>query len=75
MSDRIPTLADVCSAIAEGRLAVASDGSVYQVNALELRRYFNKHLALPALSFANLLSAPYSDGSEWSASHYCRIGH
>ena len=40
MSDRIPTLAEVCSAIAEGRLAVSSDGSTYQVSAFELRLYF-----------------------------------
>ena len=42
MSDHIPTLADVCSAIADGRLAASSDGATYHVNALELRRYFNR---------------------------------
>jgi len=50
MSDRIPTLADVCRAIAEGHIAVAVDGSMYKVNALELRRYFNKLRALPTVS-------------------------
>jgi hypothetical protein len=43
MSDHIPTLADVCSAIADGRLAASSDGASYHVNALELRRYFNQN--------------------------------
>jgi hypothetical protein len=43
MSDHIPTLADVCSAIADGHLAASSDGASYHVNALELRRYFNQN--------------------------------
>lgn len=50
MSDHIPTFADVCSAIAEGQLAVAIDGGMYQVNALELRRYLNRFRSLPAMS-------------------------
>ncbi len=67
MSDRIPTLADVCSAIAEGHITAAIDGSVYQVNALELRRYFTEFYPLPAIS-------PTSDpvactnSSSWSTS-------
>jgi len=44
VSDRIPTLADVCSAIAEGSLVATLDGTMYQINALELRRYLNKSL-------------------------------
>lgn len=61
MSDHIPTLADVCSAIAEGRLAVASDGFVYQVNAFELRRHFNRIHSLPAITFLDrvLTSSSY----------------
>ncbi len=67
MSDRIPTLADVCSAIAEGQITVATDGSTYQVNALELRRYFAKLYPLPTISTA---SDPSSliDPATWSAS-------
>jgi len=65
MSDRIPTLADVCSAIAEGHVAVAIEGSMYQVNALELRRYFTKLRSVPAI--AKLLdSSQYSDSPDWS---------
>ena len=67
MSDRIPTLADVCSAIAEGHIPAAIEGPMYQVNALELRRYFNKLRSLPAL--ATLLEASqHSDSPEWSTS-------
>lgn len=74
MSDHIPTLADVCSAIAEGHIAVAVDGSMYQVSAFELRRYLNKLRSLPSLSVSTapttsaqdpLLS---SDSGDWSAS-------
>ncbi len=50
MSDRVPTLADVCSAIAEGHIAAVVDGSMYQINALELRRYLNKLRSLPSIS-------------------------
>lgn len=40
MSDCTPTLADLCSAIAEGHVSASIDGDVYQVNLRELRRYF-----------------------------------
>src|SRR6266516_3982618 len=64
VSDRIPSLADVCSAIAEGDVAVAIEGSMYQVKALELRRYFTKLRSVPAI--AKLLdSLQYSDSLEW----------
>ncbi len=46
MPEHIPTLADVCSAIADGRLAASSDGATYHVNALELRRYFNRSTSM-----------------------------
>ncbi len=49
MSDHIPTLADVCSAIAEGSIVATLDGTMYQINALELRRYLNKSRPLPAI--------------------------
>lgn len=47
MSDHIPTLADICSAIAEGSIAATRDGMMYQINALELRRYLNTFRSLP----------------------------
>ena len=50
MSDRIPTFADVCSAIAEGHLVFAIEDGIYQVNVLELRRYFNRLRSLPSIS-------------------------
>ncbi|MBV9019825.1 MAG: hypothetical protein JOZ71_03850, partial [Ktedonobacteraceae bacterium] len=65
MADRIPTLADVCSAIAEGKVEATKDGSVYHVNAYELRRYLNKFRVLPSLSAD---PAPVCDNRHWSAS-------
>ncbi len=50
MTDRIPTLADVCCAIAEGHVSVTLDDDMYTINALELRRYFNKSRPLPSVS-------------------------
>ncbi|HEY6285469.1 MAG TPA: hypothetical protein VIX20_07395, partial [Ktedonobacteraceae bacterium] len=50
MSDRIPTLADLCSAIADGRIVATLEGSMYTVNALELRRYLNTFRSLPTIS-------------------------
>jgi hypothetical protein len=51
MADRIPTFADICTAIAEGSLAATIDGSTYQVNAFELRRFLNSFRSLPTISF------------------------
>jgi hypothetical protein len=69
MSDRIPTLADLCSAIAEGRIAATVDGSTYSVNALELRRYLNKFRSLPTISCSDTqISVPHAEASNWSAS-------
>jgi hypothetical protein len=64
MSDRIPTLGDICSAIAEGHLTATSDGSVYQVSVRELRRYLNYLRSLPA----NAVQSPSSptDPATWS---------
>jgi len=66
MSDRIPTLADVCSAIADGHIAAVIEGSMYRVNALELRRYLNKLRSLPAVS-ATVAdgSSPHANSAEW----------
>lgn len=66
MSDRIPTLADVCNAIAEGHISFATDGSTYQVNALELRRYFSKLHHLPTIS-TSLDPSSQTDSTSWSA--------
>jgi len=69
MSDRIPTFADLCCAIAEGRIAATVDGSTYSVNALELRRYLNKFRSLPTISSSDTqISVPHAEASNWSAS-------
>jgi hypothetical protein len=57
MPSRILTFGDICSAIADGELAAASDGSVYKINALELRRYFNKIRPLPSVLSVNISNA------------------
>jgi hypothetical protein len=51
VSDYVPTFADLCSALAEGQItATIDDGSMYEINALELRRYLNKFRSLPTIS-------------------------
>ena len=72
MSDRFPTFADVCSAIAEGHIEAAVDGSMYQVNAFELRRYLNKHRPLPTIQYTSSSSPiqdplPCSDVADWTS--------
>jgi hypothetical protein len=69
MSDRIPTLAEVCSAIADGSILATLDGSTYEVKAYELRRYLNKFRLLPTISSTTqqILSS-HTESSNWSAS-------
>jgi hypothetical protein len=56
VSDQIPTLADLCAAISDGVIASCVDeNSMYQVNALELRRYVAKRDLEP--TFARLLAS------------------
>ena len=50
MPDYTPTFAELCSAIADGGVIATLDGSMYEVNAFELRRYFNKSRTLPGVS-------------------------
>lgn len=50
MPDYTPTFADLCSAIADGGVIATLDGSMYEVNAFELRRYFHKARVLPGMS-------------------------
>jgi hypothetical protein len=69
MADRTPTFADICSAIANGQIAVTIEGSMYQLNAYELRRYLNKFRSLPVISSAvDQESSPHSDTQNWSVS-------
>ena len=50
MPDYTPTFADLCSAIADGGVIATLDGSMYEINAFELRRYFSKPRALPGIA-------------------------
>lgn len=69
MSDRIPTFADLCTAIAEGQVPATADGSMYHINAFELRRYLNKFRALPKISTSTSQDpTPHSDTQDWSIS-------
>jgi hypothetical protein len=69
MSDRIPTLADLCSALADGSIVATLEGSMYTVNALELRRYLNTFRSLPTISSAPQTSlSSLAESSNWSAS-------
>lgn len=74
MTDHTPTLGDLCCAIADGSLAAQLNGSMYEVNALELRRYLSKFRATPSLSFASLESALLgSDSQQWSGSTHTSV--
>jgi hypothetical protein len=74
MPDRIPTLAEVCSAIAEGRLSVSSDGSTYQVSARELRRYFSNYSSLPTFPYTDIDPLLLAEHTDLSASNFCSMG-
>jgi len=69
MADRIPTFGDLCSAIAEGHIAATIDGTMYKLNAFELRRYLNKFRSLPTISTVlDQKPSPQPDSANWSAS-------
>ena len=69
MADRTPTFADICSAIADGQIAATLEGSMYQINAYELRRYLNRFRSLPVVSSAvDQASSPDPDTHNWSVS-------
>ena len=69
MSDRIPTFADLCCALAEGNIPATIDGSTYAVNALELRRYLNKFRSLPTISSSDSqVVALHKESGNWSTS-------
>lgn len=66
MSDHIPTLADLCSAIAEGHISASIDGGMYQVSARELRRYFNRLRSLPSVASASSSDSSAQPANSWS---------
>lgn len=68
MSDHTPTVADLCSAIADGSIVTTLDGETYQISTYELRRYFNRHRSQESLP----MSAPQEslaadDPGNWTA--------
>jgi len=68
MSDRIPTLADLCSAIADGSIVATLEGSMYTLNALELRRYLNTFRSLPTISSTHQTTlSSLTESNNWSA--------
>lgn len=72
MSDQIPTIADVCVAISDGCVAASCvEGAMYQINALELRRYLAKRELQP--TFARLL-ASLPDPNNYVSPTICTIG-
>ena len=64
MPDYTPTFADLCSAIADGGVLATLDGTVYEVNAFELRRYFQKARILPGIS--SIQPDPSQEGADAS---------
>ncbi|HEX4206923.1 MAG TPA: hypothetical protein VHZ51_22505 [Ktedonobacteraceae bacterium] len=62
------TFGDVCRAIAEGQIPSAIEGSVYQINAFELRRYLNALSPLPSISTEPFPESLYGSSSSWSPS-------
>ena len=74
MSDRIPTLADLCSAIADGSIVATVEGSMYKVNALELRRYLNMFIYLPTNSSTPQTAlSSLAESSNWAATNQTTI--
>ncbi|MEO7021917.1 MAG: hypothetical protein ABI234_17320 [Ktedonobacteraceae bacterium] len=64
MPDYTPTFAELCSAIADGGVLATLDGSMYEVNAFELRRYFHKASILPGI--ASMEQDPSQEGGDAS---------
>ncbi|WP_052889698.1 hypothetical protein [Thermogemmatispora carboxidivorans] len=62
MPERVLTIADLCAAIAEGRIPATVKGSTYHVNALELRRYLNRLRPLPFISVRRSLHCSPESG-------------
>jgi hypothetical protein len=74
VSDHVPTLADVCCAIAEGSIVASLDGTMYRINALELRRYLNRSRPLPTITTAALqVSSQHADPGNWHDTSHTSI--
>lgn len=69
MAERTPTFADLCSAIMEGSLPATLNGSMYEVNAFELRRYLNRLRSPQPVLCSDAQTPTHSgDSQQWPAS-------
>lgn len=71
MSDRIPTIGDLCSAIADGYIATTIDDSMYELSVFEVRRYLNSFRSLPdplVDSDCEPSATPHSHTDSWQSS-------
>jgi len=69
VSDRTPTFADLCNAIADGSIVATLNGSMYEVRVLEIRRYLNRVHSQQTLSGSDTqASLPGNDLRNWFAS-------
>lgn len=74
MTDRTMTFGDLCCAIADGKIAATLNESMYEVNALELRRYFSRFLAAQSRPCSDPQApAQGSSGQEWPASTHSSV--
>lgn len=74
MTDRTLTFGDLCCAIADGKIAATLNESMYEVNALELRRYFSRFLAAQPLSCSDPQApSQASNGQDWPASTHSSV--
>jgi hypothetical protein len=74
VTDRTPTFGDLCCAIADGQIAATLNGSMYEVNALELRRYLGRFFVGQMSSFSAPQAAPQAgDSQEWPASTHTSV--
>lgn len=68
MTDHTPTFADLCSAIVDGSLPVTLSGSMYEVNALELRRFLGRFRSTQTAAKSDSQALPESSDSQaWSS--------
>ncbi|HLL79057.1 MAG TPA: hypothetical protein VKT25_06130 [Ktedonobacteraceae bacterium] len=74
MTDQTPTFADLCNAILEGSLPATLSGSMYEVNALELRRFLGRFRSSQNVAFAlPQISTESSDAQPWSSTSHSSV--
>lgn len=74
MTDHTPTFADLCNAILDGSLPATLSGSMYEVNALELRRFLGRFHSSQNAAFAlPQISTESSDAQPWSPTSHSSV--